>query len=126
MDILTIQSLRPIPADLMPLVKSFLAHVTRSDWRTCKSFESKLIKHHAEEDVPTWYKMSFSEDECEEIENWTLAGQILMSKKTSDRNHWTHQPFPMWPPEPMEDYDTWYQQHLLWHRYGRYFTGQMD
>jgi hypothetical protein len=122
MCILTNQALLPIPADLTPLVKSFVGHVTRSDWKTCKVVESNLIKCHAEE-IPRGCNMSFAEDEYDEIKTWTLAGQKLILKKT---NEWTHQPFPMWPPEPMEDFDQWYQQHLLWHRYGRYFTGQMN
>ena len=122
---LTHQALLPIPADLIPWVKSFVGHVTRSDWKTCKVVESNLIKCHAEE-IPRGCTLSFAEDEWEEIKTWTLAGQKLILKKTNDWNHWTHQPFPMWPPEPMEDFDNWYQQRLLWHRYGRYFTGQMD
>ena len=123
MEILTNQVMLHFPADLTPLIHSFVRHVTRSDWKTCKCLESSLIRHHTEEILPICVE-SFTDEECEEIFTWTLAGQKIMLKKTSPQNHWTHHRFPFQSPDPNEDV-LWYPQRLLWIRYGRYYMGLM-
>jgi hypothetical protein len=122
--LLTTKALSHLPADLSPLVHSFVGP-TRPDWRTCKRNESGLLRKYAE-NFHEIYVYCFTEEECEELDTWTLAGQKLMTKKTTERDHWTNQPFPHDDPEQIEDYDTWYPQRLLWIRYGRYYTGQME
>ncbi len=98
---------------------------TRSDWRTCKLLESELVKKYAE-DMHSIYIYCFDKEESDEMSEWTLAGQKIMTKKTTCQDHWTNHPFPHFPPEQMEDYVMWYLLHLLWIRYGRYYMGQMD
>ena len=89
---------------------------TRADWRICKLSESLLVQAAMNQ------LSQFGEDEQEEMASWTLYGQILLQKNP----YWFHQRFPLYPPEDMDNFQQWYRQRLLWIRYGRYYTGQMD
>ena len=89
---------------------------TRTDWRSCKRSESLLIQAEMNglED--------FDAEEQEEMQTWTLYGQRLLQKDP----FWFHDAFPHYPPDELDPFQKWYKLRLLWTRYGRYFTGQMD
>ena len=80
--------------------------LTRVDWRTCRSHEACLIKEFCLSHLGM-----FQEDELEELEQWSLFGQLYMVGLTHSDPLWTTRYVDT---EPL-DYKQWYQHRWMHH-----------
>ena len=126
--LLTKRVLLQFPADLSPVIFSFLGF--RKDWRTCKKHEADLISDYSawtkrvlNDDALDWYypgakvefPIMFSQAELNEYLEWSLFGRWYLILRTRDDMYWHQTREVVNEPAFHVDYKLWYEWEFLWH-----------
>lgn len=93
-------SLLSLPEELVRLLKSYM-NKTRLDWRTCKRDEASLIRNLE------WNTLTPG------LEDWTLAGRLLIEKANAETPGWYMAGHQTNPPALMND-PRWYLLQYRW------------
>lgn len=121
------QVLSQLPADLSPLIKSFLF---RPDWRTCRKHESDLVsgynkwtKRVLDDDALDWYypgiksifPIIFNQKELDVYMEWTMFGRWWIILMTRKNQYWNLGREVFFERERDIEYQRWYLWEFFWH-----------